>query len=73
MTFDAYINPDFTIREKLIFFLFTLLGVILIDLLIIGVIKLYTLSLKRRDRAEAAYELVHNRVQRFYEMMIAGT
>lgn len=73
MTVDAYLNPDFTTREKLIFLTLAFAGVILCVLVILGGVRLSTLGLKKKARRRAIYERSHNRVQRFYEMIISAT
>ena len=73
MSVDAYINPDFTGTEKLHFFLFALLGVVLCVFVILGGVRISTAGLGRKERRRAVYERSHNRVQRFYEMIISAT
>ncbi len=57
MTVDAYLNPDFTTREKLIFLTLAFAGVILCVLVILGGVRLSTLGLKKKARRRAIYEL----------------
>ncbi len=73
MSIEAYINPDFTLPDKLNFLLVTLIGVILCILVILGGVRLSTLGMKKKARRRAIYERSHNRVQRFYEMIISAT
>ena len=75
MTIEAYINPDFGWGQKLIFLLAALAGTIICVLFIIGGVKISTSSmkLKKRERKYEFYTRSFNRVQRFYEMIIAGT
>lgn len=72
MTFEAYTNPDFTIQQKLLFFVVALAGVLICNLLIIAGVKISTLRKEKEEQAQLLYEGVHNRIQRFYEMMISG-
>ncbi|MCR5510905.1 MAG: hypothetical protein K6F54_08165 [Lachnospiraceae bacterium] len=75
MTIEAYTNPDFGWSQKLIFLLAALAGTIICIMFIIGGVKISTSSmrLKKRERRNEFYTRSLNRVQRFYEMIIAGT
>ncbi|MCR4807942.1 MAG: hypothetical protein K5857_09765 [Lachnospiraceae bacterium] len=73
MTVDAYLNPDFTSREKLIFLSLAFAGILLCVFAILGGVRLSTLGMKKKARRRAIYERSHNRVQRFYEMIISAT
>ena len=73
MTVDAYINPDFTASEKLTFFGMAFLGVVLCVFIILGGVRIGTATLHKDERRRAIYERSHNRVQRFYEMIISAT
>ena len=75
MTIDAYINPDFTWTDKLIFLLVTLLGVVICILLIIAGVAVSVSFMKTEGskKKQEFFERTHNRVQRFYEMIISGT
>ena len=75
MTIDAYVNPDFGWTKKLIFLLVTLLGVVICILLIIAGVAVSTSLMKAEPSKKKFefYERSHNRVQRFYEMVISGT
>ncbi len=76
MSIEAYANPDFGWNEKGIFFLITLLGLSLCVLIITVATKIAVSSSKKNaeeDKRKRFYEQTHNRVQRFYEMIIAGT
>ena len=75
MTIDAYINPDFGWPEKLIFLLVTLLGTMICIVLIIAGVGISTsvIHADPRVKKHEFYERAHNRVQRFYEMVISGT
>ena len=73
MTIDAYINPDFTGGEKLIFLLCSFAGILLCVFIILGVARLSTAGLKGKEKKRAVYDRSHNRVQRFYEMILSAT
>ncbi len=75
MTIDAYINPDFGWKEKLIFLLVTLLGVVICILLITTAVAISVSLMKAESfkKKKEFYERAHNRVQLFYEMIISGT
>ena len=73
MTVEAYINPDFGWMQKLIFLLISMTGIIICILFIIGGVKISTSSMKKDLRKQEFYDRSLNRVQRFYEMIIAGT
>ncbi|MBO6241157.1 MAG: hypothetical protein J6O61_10085 [Butyrivibrio sp.] len=73
MTVDAYLNPDFTLTKKLIFLLITFAG---IGLCVLG-IYIYSrisarkyVSEKRKEYQSIDFEI---RLQKFFEMLIAGT
>lgn len=66
MTVDAYLNPDFTLQQKLIFLAAAFAGVLLCDALIIVASRASAGSYHGGKKAK-------NRVQRFYEMMISAT
>ncbi len=74
MSVEAYLNPDFTVGKKLLFLLVTaaLLGIG------IGFIYLVSLLVLGRDipvgnRKQAVLGALEDKVQRFFEMIIAGT
>ena len=74
MSVEAYLNPDFTVGKKLLFLLMTaaLLGIG------IGFIYLVSLLVLGRDipagnRKQAVLGALEDKVQRFFEMIIAGT
>ena len=73
MTVDAYLNPDFGPSEKFTFFLMAFFGVVLCVLVILGGVRIGAATLRKDDRRRAIYERSHNRVQRFYEMIISAT
>ncbi len=74
MSVEAYLNPDFTAVKKLIFLLVTaaLLGIgigfiYLVSLLVLG------RDIPARNRKQAVLGALEDKVQRFFEMIIAGT
>lgn len=72
MTVDAYINPDFTTDKKIIFFLLSLAGVVLCDLLILLGVRsasFFTSKNEGRGTVNRRYLMV---VQLFYEMIISA-
>ncbi|SDB47563.1 hypothetical protein [Butyrivibrio sp. INlla16] len=73
MTIDAYINPNFTLIKKLIFFLLALVGIIICDFLILGGTEIVTSSRDREERKTLISERFHNSVQLLYEMIISAT
>ncbi len=73
MTIDAYLNPDFTTGDKLTFLALALMGILLCVFVILGGVRLSVLGLKKKAKRRAIYERSHNRVQRFYEMIISAT
>lgn len=73
MSIEAYTNPDFTMPDKLNFLLVAFIGVVLCIFVILGGVRLSTLGMKKKARRRAIYERSHNRVQRFYEMIISAT
>ncbi|MCR5251440.1 MAG: hypothetical protein K6E50_12625 [Lachnospiraceae bacterium] len=75
MTIEAYINPDFSGGQKLLFLFMALLGVVFCILLITGGawISRNVLREEEDDAEEFFAGTVRNRVQRFFEMIIAGT
>ena len=73
MTIDAYINPDFTFANKVSFFLIALAGVLVSVFFILGGVKLSVFRVPKDERRVELYERSHNRVQRFYEMIISAT
>ncbi|WP_155839517.1 hypothetical protein [Butyrivibrio proteoclasticus] len=72
MTYKNYINPDFTLLQKLFFLLLAAFGVFLCILLI----KLVNHTFSRKPRDEYEKEELHNKVetsiQLFFEMIISG-
>ena len=73
MSVEAYINPDFGPAEKLVFLLAAFTGVVICLALILGGVAISVQSFSREERTGAFYLRAHNRIQQFYEMMIAGT
>ncbi len=73
MNIDAYINPDFTWYKKCFFFLITVFIISMCVLGIAGVEKILAGKNKRDDWEEIYSERLTNHLQRFFEMIIAGT
>jgi hypothetical protein len=75
MTIDAYINPDFVWPQKLLFLLLALLGLVFCILIIIAGVRISVLTMKTEPAVKKRefYELAHNRIECFYEMIISGT
>ena len=73
MTIEAYINPDFTTIEKIIFFVMAALGMAACMVLISLLVRIKTVTMRKSERKREFYEQTHNRIQRFYEMIISGT
>ena len=74
MSVEAYLNPDFTVGKKLLFLLVTaaLLGIgigfiYLVSLLVLG------RNIPVGNRKQAVLGALEDKVQRFFEMIIAGT
>ena len=49
MTFEAYTNPDFTIQQKLLFFVVALAGILVCNILIIAGVKISTLHKEKKN------------------------
>ncbi len=73
MTVDAYLNPDFTGTEKLIFLMYAFAGIFLCVLVVLGGVRLSAVSLSGKKKKRVIYERSYNRVQRFYEMILSAT
>ena len=73
MTIDAYINPDFTRDQKLTFLAMAFGLIILSVFVILGGVKVSVGFIPKSERRAARYDNSHNRVQRFYEMIISAT
>ncbi|WP_026496532.1 hypothetical protein [Butyrivibrio sp. WCD3002] len=73
MTIDAYLNPDFTLPKILLFFLISMVAVLLCDLLIRGGLKLVAAGTPRARDAEYMEFKKHTLIQLFYEMIISAT
>nr|WP_297770646.1 hypothetical protein [uncultured Butyrivibrio sp.] len=73
MSISAYLNPDFTLGKKLIFLLITFIGVgISIGIIYLSASLVLNKKLHGRSR-EIAMDLAFvDKVQRFFEMLIAG-
>lgn len=73
MTIEAYTNPDFGWKEKLTFLMIALLGMAVCSAVILIKAKLVSAGVPREERKGAYYRQAHNRLERFYEMIIAGS
>ena len=73
MSIDAYLNPDFTLTEKMSFFVITLLMVLLYVFVILLGVRISVYSVPKDKRRIKLYDRSHNRVQRFYEMIISAS
>ncbi len=77
MTIEAYLNEDFTLIKKLIFFLITCAAIAISLVLIYAVTVLVEKSSRRRYREDeeeyALQDAFVDKCQRFFEMIIAGT
>ncbi|MCR5403972.1 MAG: hypothetical protein K6E91_09190 [Butyrivibrio sp.] len=74
MTVEAYINPEFTPVKKFFFFLVTMVGIGISLLLIFIVTQMFIeKGLQRSERKLAFSSALEDKVQRFFEMIIAGT
>ena len=73
MTIDAYLNPDFTTPEKVLFFMLSLAGIIVCNILIVfGTSFAFLFSRDRENKALKNAKIL-NSVQMFYEMIISAT
>ncbi len=73
MTLDAYLNPDFSNPEKLFFFILSLAGIIICNILIAaGTGFAFLFSKDRKDRNKKNNRILDT-VQLFYEMIISAT
>ncbi len=73
MSVDAYLNPDFDTTDKIIFFLLSLGGIIICNILIsFGTGFLFIFS-KDRGNKSLKNEKILEAVQMFYEMIISAT
>ncbi len=73
MTLEAYTNPDFGWSEKLIFLAAALAGMVICAVLILIKTKLTTATAPKDGRKVLYYVQAHNRLEKFYEMIIAGS
>ena len=73
MTLEAYTNPDFGWNEKLIFLIMTLAGMAVCILLILAKTVLSTAAAPKDQKKILYYRQAHNRIEKFYEMIIAGS
>ena len=73
MTLDAYLNPDFSNPEKILFFILSLAGIVVCNILIvIGTKFVFLFSKDRKDRNKRNNKIL-DMVQMFYEMIISAT
>ncbi len=72
MSIDAYLNPDFTDLEKLLFFVIALAGVIICNILIIGGTGTAFLFSRDRGNIPVRNGKIQDTVQMFYEMIISA-
>ncbi len=73
MTIEAYTNPDFGWKEKLIFFLLAFAGVTACAALIMIFTRLSLSGMPKDERDRLTFRRSRDRVQRLYEMIMAGT
>ena len=73
MTIEAYTNPDFGWKEKLIFFLLAFAGVAICAVLIIAFTRISLSGKSKYKRDRLTFKRSQDRVQRLYEMIMAGT
>ena len=73
MTVEAYTNPDFGWKEKLIFFLVAFAGVSICVALIMIFTRISLPDMSKGKRDRLMFKKSRDRVQRFYEMIMAGT
>ena len=73
MTFEAYVNTDFTIGQKILFFVISFLGLAIVFTAICVFSKIKSKSVQKSDRKNYFYETAHNLTQRFMEMIISAT
>jgi len=73
VSIEAYLNPDFSTPEKILFFGVSLLGLILCDLLISGGARFAFLFSGDRKNKEKRNAKTLEAIQMFYEMIISAT
>ncbi len=73
MTLDAYLNPDFSNPEKLIFFAAAFAGVLICDLLIILGTGFAFLFVRDSEKKSKRNSTTLDVIQMFYEMIISAT
>ena len=73
MTIEAYLNPDFTWLQKLLFLGMALLGLAISLFFIYTGAKIFAKGGSRRQREEYAHARFHYLVHLFYEMLISAT
>ena len=73
MTIEAYMNPDFTWPQKLLFFGMALGGLALCLFFIYSGVSVFAKGGSRRQRRDYTHERFHYLVHLFYEMLISAT
>ncbi len=72
MSVDAYINPDFTIPQKLFFFLAAFLMIIVCIVIITGFSSVMAFFTRNKDDVVPFNNANIRRIQLFFEMIISG-
>ena len=72
MTIEAYMNPDFTWLQKLLFLLMAIGGLTICYFFIYTGVKCFAKGGGRRQRMENAHGRFHSLVHLFYEMLISA-
>ena len=73
MTIEAYMNPDFTWLQKLLFLGMAILGLTICLFLIYAGVCAFAKGGSRAKRRDYAHERFHYLVHLFYEMLISAT
>ncbi|MBO4375455.1 MAG: hypothetical protein J5829_10150 [Lachnospiraceae bacterium] len=73
MTIEAYTNPDFGWTEKLIFLIAAFVGMAICAAIILLRTGLASAGSSRDGRKVFYYTQAHNRLEKFFEMIIAGS
>ncbi len=73
MTFEAYINPDFTLSDKLFYFTICLAGILFSIIIIYIYVRIKAARLSKYERAVYIYEATGNLTEKFFEMLISAT
>ena len=72
MTLDAYINPDFTLPQKLFFFLVAFIMIVVCIIIIAGFSSLTSFFSKENDKFVSNKKCI-SRIQLFFDMVISGS